>query len=107
MRFLCCMEDISHSPVEVLTRRAKTITVLSEDVEDRDDGPSDVMQPCIAQFRSVFADDLEMRCKLVRFIDGDQPNIEDVPRLPVDIAIGCLLNPLLGGKSALELVVFL
>jgi hypothetical protein len=91
--------DISHSQMEVLTNRAKTVTVLSDSATDRDDGPSEPMHPCVADFRSIFADDLEVRCRLVQFSDIERIDVEDVPRLDVDIAIACLLHPLVGGTS--------
>jgi hypothetical protein len=51
---------------------------------------------CIEQFRKHFADDLERRCGFVELNDKDQ--WEDTVKLPVDIAVACLLNPLYGGK---------
>jgi hypothetical protein len=54
--------DISHSPMELLTGCNKTETVLShDDVVDGDDhGRVVSMEPCIARFRYLFADELEI-----------------------------------------------
>jgi hypothetical protein len=54
--------DISHSPMESLTGCNKTETVLShDDVVDGDDhGRVVSMEPCIARFQYLFADDLEI-----------------------------------------------
>jgi hypothetical protein len=92
--------DISKSKMEILTNRNKTETVLShDDVLDTDDHELVVpMEPCIAHFRLLFADDLEIRCGLVK--ETEQRGIvEDAKELPSDIAVSCLLNPLVGGKN--------
>ena len=99
--------DISHSALEVLTNRPMTVTVLSDEVTEREDGPSEPMQPCIAEFRKIFADDFEHRCGLVQFNDVQTDEIEDVPRLPSNIAIACLLHPLVGGESVFVLMICL
>jgi hypothetical protein len=59
--------DISHSHMEVLTGCNKTETVVSHDnVADGDNhGRAETMEPCIACFRYLFANDLEIRCGLV------------------------------------------
>lgn len=99
--------DISHSNLEDLTNRAKTETVISNDVTERDDlsGRVEPMVHCVSEFRKAFADDLEYRCGLVK--DDDDGNVVNVPRLPPDIAVACLLHPLVGGKTiALEVMHF-
>jgi hypothetical protein len=55
------------------------------------------MQPCVSCFRLLCAEDLELRCGLVQQLDHDPMQVEDVPDLPTDIAVACLLNPLVGG----------
>jgi hypothetical protein len=57
------------------------------------------MQPCVNRFRLLCAEDLELRCGLVRRLETDRTFMEDVPEIPSDIAVACLLNPLVGGKS--------
>jgi hypothetical protein len=92
--------DISHSPLEVLTGRNKTETVLADDATDREDhGRVEPMHPCIARFRTVFANDLEVRAGLVT-VDPQNEHIRmPVTELPVDMAVSCILNPLVGGKN--------
>jgi hypothetical protein len=86
--------DISHLNMKLLTGRTKTEMVLSDDVTDRDEhGRVELMQPCVSRFRLLCAEDLELRCGL----DHDPMLVEDVPNLPTDIAVACLLNPLVGG----------
>lgn len=102
--------DVSHSEMEVLTNRVKTETVLSDAVEQREDiGRVNPMAPCIAEFRNLFADDLEVRCGLAQW-NNDKTSLVDVEHLPPDIAISCLLHPLVGGKKAtlcFECIIFL
>jgi hypothetical protein len=97
--------DVSHSEEEVLTNRTKTETVLSDDVVQRDGhGRVEPMHRCIATFRSVFADDMERRAGLVD-VDREHEHIR-IPKaeLPTDMAIACLLHPLVGGKKLLAFV---
>jgi hypothetical protein len=92
--------DISHSPMESLTGCNKTETVLShDDVVDGDDhGRVVSMEPCIARFQYLFADNLEIQCGLVNELEeGDM--VEDAKELPTDIAVAFLMNPLVGGTS--------
>jgi hypothetical protein len=93
--------DISHSPMETLTGRNKTKTVLPhDDLVDGggdDHGKCETMEPCIARFCSIFANDSERRRGLV--VETEYRGVyEDVKELPTDIAVSCLLNPLVGGK---------
>ena len=92
--------DLSYTNLEVLTGRKKTEMVVShDDVADGDDhGRAETMEPCIARFRYLFADDFELRCGLVKET-GILDEVEDVKKLPTDIAVACLLNPLVGGTS--------
>ena len=92
--------DISHSNLEVLSNRNKTETVLSDAATDRDDdgGRVEPMVKCVADFRKLFADDLERRSGLVERSVDELNVLDDVVRLPPDIAIACLLHPLVGGK---------
>jgi hypothetical protein len=62
-----------------------------------DHGKCKTMEPCIARFCSIFANDLEIRCGLV--VETEYRGVyEDVKELPTDIAVSCLLNPLVGRK---------
>jgi hypothetical protein len=62
------------------------------------------MQPCVNRFRLLCAEDLEIRCGLVKQLRTDCMLVEDVPEITTDIAVACLLNPLVGGKSHLLLL---
>jgi hypothetical protein len=89
--------DVSHSNLEVLTNRSKTETVLSNAVEEREDvGRVEPMVQCVADFRKLFADDLDVRCNLAQW-DEEKVSLMHVERLPPDIAISCLLHPVVGG----------
>jgi hypothetical protein len=89
--------DISHSDLEEHGKRSKAETVLHDNLVDYDEiGRTQPMCLCIEQFRKHFADDLERRCGFVELNDKDQ--WDDTVKLPVDIAVACLLNPLYGGK---------
>ena len=94
--------DISHSNLPVLTNRTKTETVLSNDVTVCDDlaGRVEPMMQCVADFRRIFADDLEYRCGIAVFDPTNKERVE-VKCLPQDIAIACLLHPLVGGMCML------
>jgi hypothetical protein len=84
--------DILHSPLEVLTGRNRTETVLPDEVTDHDDHErGEAMHRCVAKFQSVFAADLEVHCGLVTK-DDDQVLIL-VKDLPQDVGISCLLHP--------------
>lgn len=92
--------DISHSTQEVLSNRVKTEVVLSNDVVDRDDvagGRVETMQQCVAEFRENFAYDMELRSGLTKVIN-DEGETDCVEELAPDIAIACLLHPMVGGK---------
>jgi hypothetical protein len=88
-----CFSDISHSNLKDLSKRMKTETVIASYIQDPTDTSDDesqrteVMDICIEKFRDLFAADMEKRCG----IDGKS-------RLPADIAVACLMNPLYGGK---------
>jgi hypothetical protein len=87
--------DLSYSEnLAVLTNRVKNETISSEAKD-----PSLPMNKEIYMFRKLFADDFELRCGLVYVEkENDQEVTYNVARLPKDIAIACLLNPLVGGK---------
>lgn len=91
--------DISYNEnLSVLTDRKKT-EIIGSDAEKEQHGAT--VQPMIEEiydFRRQFADDLESRCGLTFERDGVTYDPDD---LPTDIALGCLLNPLVGGKSRL------
>jgi hypothetical protein len=94
-----------------LKSRSKSVYVLSsvheKDSIDMEGTDSDVsssnsrnegrnetpMNPSVELFRMLYADDMEKRCGFTV-----ASNV-DVMRLPTEISIACLLNPLYGGKS--------
>ena len=92
--------DISNSTLPDLSKRVKSEKVI-DDVffagEARGDTEHE-MPACIEQLRDVFADDLELRCKLKYKPDRSEGKVFDMAQLPRDIAMGCLLNPMYGGK---------
>ena len=91
--------DISYSDEPDLSKRHRSVTVLREDCpREKLGGQVEMMHDSIALFRETFADDLEYRCKLTCYNDLDPKELEDVERLPKDIAVAALLHPLLGGK---------
>lgn len=93
--------DISHSYLEKLSDRKKTEMVVSDEVTDHGEGgPVESMQVSVANFRTIFADDLEIRCGLTRLDGNDEEVVHDVDAIPSDMAVACLLNPLVGGKSS-------
>jgi hypothetical protein len=98
--------DLSHSPLESLTGRIKTETVISDEITDHNEhhGRVEVMQTCVKRFRKVFADDLEIRSGLVTRDEDDPTIIIPVKELPSDLAISCLIHPLVGGKTFVSLV---
>jgi hypothetical protein len=86
--------DISHSTLPDLSKRTKTVFVVSANdmgmgPEGRDEQP---MEDCIETYRQLYSNNMMKRCGLVD--DNDNPVFD----LPITIAIGCLLNPLYGGK---------
>ena len=100
----------SSAPAD-LKSRSKSVYVLSSvheknsiDIEGTDSDASSSnsrnegcnetpMNPCVELFRTLYADDMEKRCGFTV-----ASNV-DVRRLPTEISIACLLNPLYGGKS--------
>jgi hypothetical protein len=102
--------DISHSALSVLTNRTKTETVVTNEVTEREEsGRTEAMHECVSEFRTIFADDIELRCQLRQVVEIQEDEgimqVEDVARLPEDIAIACLLHPI-GGKPIGYLVSF-
>jgi hypothetical protein len=95
-------EDISHTEMPILTSRRKTETVCLPTVTDHEDhGRVEPMLFAVDQFRHLFADDLEIRCGLVVEDDDDHMLVHNVTELPSDIAVACLICPLVGGMSYL------
>ena len=91
-------DDISHTDLEDLKARNKTVYVLAAThvapAEDAESGRSVIpMAVCIELFRQLYASDLSERLGLS--YKHDVP----VPKLPADIAVACLLNPLYGGEQ--------
>lgn len=94
--------EISYSDVPVLSDRKKT-EIVGVDAEVEQQGATVIaMVEPIYNFRILVADDLESRCKLTYY---EQGVIHDMQRLPKDIAIGCLLNPLAGGTLRKPLLI--
>jgi hypothetical protein len=88
-------DDISHTELEDLKIRKKTVYVLSSShvVTDEDTGRKEQpMDPCIELFRKLYVNDMSHRCGLTE--DG-----ESVDKLPKEIAMALLLNPMYGGKA--------
>jgi hypothetical protein len=96
--------DISYSvPLKVLTNRVKNETVSADAETEQNKAPSSPMNKEIYIFRKLFADDFELRCGLVYHEkQGDKKVVYDVGFLPKDIAVACLLNPLVGGKISCQ-----
>jgi hAT family C-terminal dimerisation region len=91
-------DDLSHTELADLRHRKRTIYVVSsQHVESQEDmgRAEQAMDPCIELFRMLYATDMEERCG---FIDKDG---EAVMKLPTDLAIACLLNPLYGGRRVI------
>jgi hypothetical protein len=93
-------DDISHTELPDLRKRTKTVYVLSsehvvsEDTETETIGRNEQpMDPCIELFRRLYADDMEQRCGLT-----SKPGLK-VTKLPSEIAMSVLLNPMYGGES--------
>jgi hypothetical protein len=95
-------EEISHLKMPILTNRRRSETVLAPDVKDWEDyGQVQPMLFPVDQFRALFCDDLEIRCGLVVEDKKEESLVHHVDELPSNIAIACLLNPLVGGMSYL------
>jgi hypothetical protein len=95
-------EDISHPEMPILTSCRKTETVCLLAVTDHEDhGGVEPILFAVDQFHHLFADDLEIRCGLVVEDDDDNMVVHHVKELPSDIAVACLICPLVGGMSYL------
>jgi hypothetical protein len=87
-----------HTEIPILTNPQKTETVLSPDVTDQGDhGQVEPMLFPVKQFRHFFADDLEICCRPVVEDEQDKMVVCHVKELPSDIAVACLICPLVGG----------
>ena len=86
--------DISHSEIPDLSKRTKTICVVSSNhIGTAEDGQVELlMEACIEYYRSLFAKDISRLCGLTN------SNGDDVEKLPHITAMAALLNPLYGGK---------
>ena len=87
-------DDISHTDLSDLKSRKKTVYVLSSNhvVTEADSGRNETpMDPCIELFQKLYADDMEVRCGLT-----ERPDFP-CAKLPSEIAIALLLNPMYGG----------
>jgi hypothetical protein len=87
--------DISHSALPDLTKRVRTVVVVSEDHPggiNREGGADEQpMEDCIELFRDLYARDMALWCGIFDSRD------ESVPKLPHVLAMACLLNPMYGG----------
>jgi hypothetical protein len=73
---------------------------LARNVTDWEDhGQVEPMLYPVDEFRVLVCDDLEMLCGLV-YQDENEEDWRDT--LPSDIAVACLLHPLVGGMSYLH-----
>jgi hypothetical protein len=89
---------ISHSTVQILSGRVKTETVMLDEVIEHDEHGV-AMHRCVETFRSEFAEDLEIRAGLATRDENNPLVLIPVEELPIDIAISCLLHPLVGGEN--------
>jgi hypothetical protein len=94
--------DISHTPLPDLTKRTKSVFVVSaDDNTPRPEGREEQeMEECIETYRRLFSEDMEKRCGLV-----DQQG-DPVYELPATISMAALLNPLYGGMLYIVLLPF-
>ena len=93
--FFLMYDDISHTELEDLKTRKKTVYVLSSKhviTEEETGRKEQPMDPCIELFRRLYVNDMSYRCGLtdVRGVAHEH--------LPKEIGIGVLLNPMYGGK---------
>jgi hypothetical protein len=88
-------EDLSHTELTDLRPRKKTIYVVSSQhvaSQENMGRPKQAMDPCVELFRMLYAKDMEERCGYA--LESGRP----VSKLPVDLAIACIINPMYGGK---------
>jgi hypothetical protein len=91
-------EDISHTKMPILTNPQKTETVLVRNVTDWEDhGQVEPMLFPVDVFRALVCNDLEIRCGFIFQDDNDEDLVHHADTLPSDIAVACLLHPLVGG----------
>jgi hypothetical protein len=94
--------DISHSELPDLTKRVKSVVVISSAYPlGGNGGANEVpMEECIETFRSLYVEDMSKRCGIRT--DDDRP----VVRLPHVLGLACLLNPMYGGTLLFRFVSF-
>jgi hypothetical protein len=87
-------DDLSHTELNDLRPRKRTTFVVSSQhiaTEEDMDRPEQAMDTSIELFRMLYATDMEERCGM---LDDGEPAC----KLPTDLAIALLLNPIYGGK---------
>jgi hypothetical protein len=92
-------DDLSHTETsELRYRKRLTYVVSSQHVGSEEDmGRNEqAMESCIELFRMLYADDMEDRCGFTE--DNEKGEPEPANKLPIDLAIAVLLNPMYGGK---------
>jgi hypothetical protein len=60
-------------------------------------GKPERMLDCIQEFRHLFIYDFHVRCGFTVYNHDDQ-RMENTKKLPAEVAMAALLNPLYGGK---------
>lgn len=86
--------DLSRTEIADLRPRKRTVYVVSSQhiaEPEHLDRPEKAMDPCVELFRMRYAEDMEDRVGITE--EGSPAN-----KLPNDIALACLLNPLYGGE---------
>ena len=92
-------DDLSDTETsELRYRKRLTYVVSSQHVGSEEDiGRNEqAMESCIELFRMLYADDMEDRCGFTE--DNEKGEPEPANKLPIDLAIAVLLNPMYGGK---------
>jgi hAT family C-terminal dimerisation region len=92
--------DISHTELPDLRQRNRTVVVVSTlhlaSIYEDDGREEQAMDPCIEEYRRLYANDMEHRCGLSSS-DGN-PAVT----YPTIIGMSCLLNPMYGGQLNME-----
>ena len=93
--------DISHSEIADLSKRTRSVRVVTSDhVDTSSDGQQhEVMDICIQCYHTFYAVDMSRRCGLTIDEEGTRAK-----KLPYMMACAALLNPMLGGTSMLSVM---
>ena len=96
--------DISHVPTGDLGKRVKSELVLQNSAVDKHKnvtlGKPEKMLDCIQEFRTIFVTDFQIRngFSFIQVNDDGEQLLYNEDKLPSDVAVAALLNPLYGGK---------